>query len=335
MPDRLTIGAVLGAAVLGAWSMGPSVGFGDSGELSAAAAVLGVAHSPGYPLYALLLKFFASVLGLGNWAYRANFLSVLLSAAAVGLLAESLRRLGFGLGARLSGVLTLALSPVWIFSGGSTEVFALHHALLAAMILLLSLGAAQAPARVLAAGGLAVGLGLANHHTVVLALPAVLFEIFSRRLPRSTILRSLGLAAAFAALGLACYAYLPVRSYAGPPLDWGHPVDAQRFLRVLLRKDYGSFSLTVEGQAAVSRWAQLARFARETAQGLGPAALPLAALGAAAWKGLGPGLGVAFPLLWVFGLGPLLLLIGNPPMDPQTSYALERFYPAAWLGVGL
>ena len=86
MPDRLTIGAFLGAAVLGAWAMGPSVGFGDSGEFSAAASVLGVAHSPGYPLYALLLKLFGSLLPLGNWAYRGNYLSVLLSAAAVGLL---------------------------------------------------------------------------------------------------------------------------------------------------------------------------------------------------------------------------------------------------------
>lgn len=344
MLDALSRWIFLASAGLGLWAMGPTVGFGDSGELAAAAAGLGLPHSPGYPLFCLSGKAFGSALSMGNWAYRTNYLSVLISAGTLGLFADTLRVMGMGVPARLAGVLFLGLSPEWLWSGNSTEVFSLHHLGLAGLIRLLAgLSSTSAErfkgdagaARSMAAGGLTAGLGLANHHTVVLALPAVLAELFSLRLPRRTWLRGLSLAVGLALAALACYAYLPLRSAAGPPLDWGHPTTLDRFIRVLLRKDYGSFSLTVEGAAPVSRREQLLRYAGETARGLGASAWPVAAIGLAAWRGLGLGLGAGFPALWVLGTGPLLLLIGNPPWDPQTSYALARFYPASWLGLCL
>ncbi|OGR82823.1 MAG: hypothetical protein A3J74_05105 [Elusimicrobia bacterium RIFCSPHIGHO2_02_FULL_57_9] len=45
--------------------------------------------------------------------------------------------------------------------------------------------------------------------------------------------------AAFAALGLSLYAFLPIRSAQGPWLDWNHPAELRNFLDSLLRTKYG------------------------------------------------------------------------------------------------
>lgn len=71
-----------------AFTLAPSVGLIDSGELIAAAALPGVAHPPGFPLYVLCGHAFSKV-PLGNVAQRLNFMSALfasLAAAAVTVL---------------------------------------------------------------------------------------------------------------------------------------------------------------------------------------------------------------------------------------------------------
>ena len=48
----------------------------DGGELLAAASTLGIPHPPGYPTYKLLLKLFASIVPVGDFAFRGNLGSV-------------------------------------------------------------------------------------------------------------------------------------------------------------------------------------------------------------------------------------------------------------------
>ncbi|RLB27908.1 MAG: hypothetical protein DRH11_18000, partial [Deltaproteobacteria bacterium] len=52
----------------------PSVYLGDSGELSAAAFSLGIAHNSGYPIYALLGKFFC-LIPIGSIGFKLNLMS--------------------------------------------------------------------------------------------------------------------------------------------------------------------------------------------------------------------------------------------------------------------
>ena len=91
--QRLLTG-VYGVCVLGAAfalyvkTLAPTVSFFDSGELIAAAATLGVAHPPGYPLYVLLGWLF-SHLPVGVVAYRLNLMSACFGALAA-LMAHSL-----------------------------------------------------------------------------------------------------------------------------------------------------------------------------------------------------------------------------------------------------
>ena len=77
-----TIDWIMAAAVflcalgLYVYTLSPGVCAGDSGELTSATFFLGGAHSPGYPLYCVVGKFFMNMLPfLGLAVYRLNFFS--------------------------------------------------------------------------------------------------------------------------------------------------------------------------------------------------------------------------------------------------------------------
>ena len=75
----------LAALVLGCFAL-PDVGFRDAGELGTAAFGLGVAHPTGFAVDLLLLRA-ASLLPLGNIAFRQNLCVALTAGLALGLLA--------------------------------------------------------------------------------------------------------------------------------------------------------------------------------------------------------------------------------------------------------
>ena len=126
----------------------------DGGELLAAAKTLGVPHPPGYPTYTLLLKAFATVVPVGDFAYRGNLLSaVLASASVLTVYVVTLRFCRWlnpdfpeGMataGAALSG-LVLASSPLFWSQATITEVYTLN-ALFVALLLLLAADIALTP----------------------------------------------------------------------------------------------------------------------------------------------------------------------------------------------
>jgi tetratricopeptide (TPR) repeat protein len=85
---RAALVVFIAALIVYAYTLAPGVGLIDSGELTAAAALPGIAHPPGFPLYVLIGHLF-SRLPLGSVAQRLNFMSALfaaLTAATVTLL---------------------------------------------------------------------------------------------------------------------------------------------------------------------------------------------------------------------------------------------------------
>src|ERR1700730_3865631 len=74
------------ALLLYSWTLAPTVTLVDSGELIVVAHGLGVAHPPGFPLWALLAHF-ASVVPFGSVATRVNFSSAVFAALASAMVA--------------------------------------------------------------------------------------------------------------------------------------------------------------------------------------------------------------------------------------------------------
>src|SRR5690349_14594116 len=91
MKDRM--GAAL--AFLGSWLLlvrtaAPSYYLDDSAETCAAAALVGVPHPPGYPLYTLLSSLFLRI-PVGETPFRLNLMAAFWASACAALLYRLLR----------------------------------------------------------------------------------------------------------------------------------------------------------------------------------------------------------------------------------------------------
>jgi hypothetical protein len=231
---------------------------GDSGELIAVAWNGGVAHPPGYPLYSLLAGAWARVFAFGEPALRLAVFSALCMAAAAGLLAAALPKLGASSWAAGAAALAWAFcAPAWKMALVA-EVFALNSLLAAglwfALALLIAARTVDEHRRSLfALTGLTV-LGLSHHHTLfILALPvdAVALATWWRRGrpgagPRFAI--------AMMATAIACLLpllLLMIPRHGALPV-WGETSTWTGLWHHLLRRDYGTFSLEPAGSGAAA-----------------------------------------------------------------------------------
>ncbi|MDE2313679.1 MAG: DUF2723 domain-containing protein, partial [Elusimicrobia bacterium] len=209
----------------------PSIAPRDSADLAAAALSLGVAHPPGYPLYAVLGRAWLDVFPLGNPAYRLNILSALFGAAAAAVLFIFLRR-RVRSAAALGACFALGFGAFYWKFCLLGEMYA-AQALFLAILLLLSDGDARSHLRRLSLSGLVFGLGMVNHQSLLLFCPA-LFWIWSRRC-RDLERRLLSDAArfcVFCGLGLSLELFLWIRLH-----------DAGLAWDVLRRASYGTLTL--------------------------------------------------------------------------------------------
>lgn len=221
----------------------------DSGELIVAAATLGVAHPPGFPVWTLLGHAF-SLLPLGSVAFRVTLLSAVSAAIAAALATAVSRVLGAARATETAGGrkrraaqpptpavapslavatgLVVATERTFWFYATVAEVYTLTAALLLGSGLALLEWRRRRREeelrshRLLIAAGALLGLALGTHHvTAILVLPGML--LFAIRVGgwRSPGLRRAALAAI--ALAMAAYAYLPLAASRDPVLAWGDP----------------------------------------------------------------------------------------------------------------
>lgn len=182
------------------FTLGPSVGLEDSGELATAAAHLGVPHPPGYPFWTLcswlFCKLFSFVTYMGHPtpAWAVSCCSAVFGALAAGctamLICRSSRDFigagqeqdGFGRGGKVSssdilafaggvaGALTFALSPVEWSQSTIVEIYSLN-ALFLMWVFLLSYRWMRKPSdKILWFTAFVFGLGLTNYQVLVFAI---------------------------------------------------------------------------------------------------------------------------------------------------------------------
>jgi uncharacterized membrane protein YhaH (DUF805 family) len=183
------------------WSLAPTVTFWDAGEFIAAGRILGIPHPPGTPLFVLLMHVWGLLVPFGEYAWRINLFSAVLSAAGAGcwfLVAhETLRRATLDTGAqaaaliRFGGAAAAAVMGAFAFTtwqnSNETEVYMVATLTIAATAWLILRWRARrgtpAAARLLVLIVYLGGVSIGNHLLALLAGPGlVAFLIAELRL---------------------------------------------------------------------------------------------------------------------------------------------------------
>lgn len=245
------LGLALATAVPFALYVATASAFGywhDGGEFVAAAADLGISHPPGHPL-AAMVGAFLTMIPIGALPLRVAIAQSLCAAIASGALflatETTLRAMGV---VRQALSVPMALGAAWLtafgfgfwFQAVRPEVYALNAALFAIAIERIVHLEAVWPTRnmkPLYVAALCTGLALANHHFLAfLVLPVAAPTL--ARVHGARGFRPVLWSLAAGLLGLASYAYLPLRAAAKPLLNLGAPTDAARLFWVVSAKAF-------------------------------------------------------------------------------------------------
>ena len=226
----LGVGVLVSVSILYFWTTGQHPFYLDSMEFVVTSWDAGIAHPPGTPLYTLLAHL-ACLIPLGSIPFRINVLTALFgggSAFVLYLVMLQLRPLKSpAFEATVAAVIAfvVALSPALWFQSVRAEVYSLNIfiCLLLAWLTLQFKSHPEALRWPLLIAFVA-GLGLANHHllvilTVLALLPFVFLEAPLRRVLLS---RNFGAIMGFGTLGFLAYLYLPLRAHDGWMM-WGDP----------------------------------------------------------------------------------------------------------------
>ncbi len=244
-PDPVTrrdyaIGALigLGAFVLYTITLCPTIFVEDAAEFSTAAAVFGVPHPPGYPLYTLLAGLFVRVLPVGDVAYRSNLFSAACGFAAVAVLWLVLRRVGVSRLGALVATMSFAVGETFWSECLAAEVHSLNILLLV-LAWLCTFQAVQAPnARRYAWAGTIIGLAIGHRNINALFLAPLLVVLELERRKQKRDLRLLVIALGALAATAAVYLYLPVAASRDPALNMGAPTSPERVWSVITAHAY-------------------------------------------------------------------------------------------------
>jgi 4-amino-4-deoxy-L-arabinose transferase-like glycosyltransferase len=205
-------------------------GRADTFEFQVVIPQLGIAHPTGYPLYILLGRLFAA-LPFGSVAWRINLASAVFATLAATMLYLAGRRLWKEKLAALLAAVLFGLTPTLWSQAVQAEVYALHALFVAGALYLMALMLDHGAGGELCAPGsnwqrpiwllaFIIGLGLTNHLTTIILLPAAVLAVllaywgcFRAQDWKANSALLLKVALAFL-LPLFIYVYLPLRWWA-------------------------------------------------------------------------------------------------------------------------
>lgn len=315
---------------------------GDNGEFATLAATGGVAHPPGYPLYVGYLRAL-SWLPASSPAHNASLSTAILGVVSVALVQRASMAWGASAFAAALVSSVYAFAPLTWQLATHAEAFTLNAVLALVIVTLSAPRCSIEPTLRVALLGLTAGLGLSNHHSIVLLAPLGLFAAVSavRAAPRRALAVAYGVAGIV--LGLTPYAYLvhAARHARDATWVWGDTSDFRGLCHHFLRVDYGTTELGISSheRAPLAHLAALG-----TRLFTDYLALPgIAALGCGVWlyaqrRAKAPiavsGAKLAMVASFVLA-GPLFVSWFNLPPRHIGALIAERFYllPAALLAV--
>lgn len=309
----------------------------DGGELVTAALVNGVPHPPGYPLYILLLqgwlRLTQAIWPASDLIWQAALFSCLCAALSVGVTLRTARHLLRGARHPLlwSAVAAAAwaISPLLWTQAVIAEVYSLHALLLA----LLGWAVLVHPAKLWYVI-IVVALGVANHLTTVLLLPAAAYALWQGRrlqlaLPRSDVWRIALALGGGLVLGAMLYIRIPLAARGAAPVNWGYADNWQGFWWLVSGAAYRGYLFAAMPGALLQRLAAWAYAITSQYTALG---LALALWGLAYWDRTA-GYLRNFSLLWLLPVS--LYAIAYNTRDSDIYLLPVGWLMALWLAVGL
>jgi hypothetical protein len=320
-------------------TLAPTIYGLDSAELTTAAATGGLVRATGYPLYLLLGGLWAQ-LPAGDVGFRLNLFSAVCGASTLALAERILRRLGVGPLAAFGALALLAVAPFFWALSVVAEVYTLHTALMAGLILQLLRWRERPTALRLGLAGLLGGLGLSHHMSMALLLPGcALFVLLAA--PRAAFApRALLATLAGAAFGLSLYLALPLRAAAAPAFNYAgvydaaarfHPADLSdpaQLIGLVTGRQFAGQMLGYDRQGWLG---EAGRFGRQLMQSFFAVGLGPGLLGVALLLRRDRALGAALLLMFALSAG---FYIGYRVVDKDTMFLPVYLIWALWVGLG-
>jgi hypothetical protein len=255
---------------------------GDSAELVSAAALWGVPHPPGYPLFTLIGHAFAAI-AVNTVPWRVHLTSAIFHACAIGVVCLATFTLTRSITGALAAALALGMSRTFMLGSLYAEVFPLND-LFFACLLALGLGAAHAPReeapKRLLVFSVCAGLALSHHLMIALGAPAIAMLVAAPML--RSVRRDRGRAAVLALAFLApflVYGLIPFAASRSPALSWGDVHDWRSLLRLVTRQDYGGLLSPARAPTPEPSVDRLGAWAWLIDQSMGGVSIALAAVG--------------------------------------------------------
>ncbi|HET9371585.1 MAG TPA: DUF2723 domain-containing protein [Vicinamibacterales bacterium] len=187
---------------------------GDVPKFQYLGAILGTAHSPGYPLY-IELSWLFSQLPLGSIAWRVNMMTMLFGVSAAMTTAWAARECGAGRAAALVAAWGLAFGAVFWEQATAAEVYTLAITLHSAVLALAIRWRRTRRDRDLLGAVAVAALALGHHPTFAMTVPALVVFVLAVDWRTALRPRIVTLTIAIVALGLAQYGYIFLRTAQG------------------------------------------------------------------------------------------------------------------------
>jgi hypothetical protein len=301
---------------------------GDSAELVSAAALWGVPHPPGYPLYTAIGHLFAA-LPTHTVPWRVHLTSAVFHAATIAAVCAATLNLTASRLAAAVASCALGMSRTFMLGSLYAEVFPLNDlffACLMALALRLAREGRSANSSLFVLLAAVAGLASSHHMMIVLAAPAL--AVLTWR-PMAAFVRgrpSRGATLLLAYLApLLVYALVPIAASRSPALSWGDVHDWTSLFRLVTRQDYGGLLSPTRTPTSEPAFARLVAFGRLLAASMGAAPIAAAAMGLADPRLRRGGFAASLALAIVVP-GPLFALANALGTSSEETLAyFERF----------
>lgn len=228
-------------------NLSSSVYGGDSGDFISVVSVFGVAHPPGYPLFTILGIMANSLPLNATPAFKVGLVSVFASSLSACLMYLIVKRLTKDILLSLFSSLTLAFFYYFWLYAEIVEVFSLNTFFVLVLFYLAILYYQTSKIKYFYLLSFFIGLSLTNHQTIIFIFPSLLILLFGAKNKEFLNWKSILKSILFTLLGFSTYIYVPIAASKNPPLNWDHASNLDNFIRLVLRKDYGTFSSSSAG----------------------------------------------------------------------------------------